>query len=157
PDEVHRPVPWRHPQVLARPARCPSPLRPRPSGTSRQRWANCRRKTSLRGSRERSRPEYGCVTMRGERAVRRRVLIAAAILAELLVVSIVASSPAAAADPDAPSTPKNLHVTSSSTSEVDLAWNASSDNVAVTAYLVIRDGHRIARVNAPKTTYADTS
>jgi hypothetical protein len=48
-------------------------------------------------------------------------------------------------------------VTSSSTSEVDLAWNASSDNVAVTAYLVIRDGHQIARVNAPKTTYADTS
>ncbi len=95
--------------------------------------------------------------MRGERAVRRRVLIATAILADLLVVSVVASTPAAAADSTPPSTPKNLHVTSSSTSEVDLAWNASSDNVAVTAYLVIRDGHQIARVNAPKTTYADAS
>jgi hypothetical protein len=89
--------------------------------------------------------------------VRRRSLIAAAILADLLVVSAVASTPASAADTTAPSTPKNLHVTSSSSSKIDIAWDASSDNVGVTAYIVVRDGARLSRVKAPKTTYRDTS
>jgi len=94
--------------------------------------------------------------MRG-RGFRNRSLVAGAIVADLLILSVVASTPAAAADTTPPSTPKNLHVTSSSRSEVDLAWNAASDNVAVTAYLVLRDGDKIARVTAPKTTYRDRS
>lgn len=51
----------------------------------------------------------------------------------------------------------NLRVTNSSSSEIDLAWDASSDNVGVTVYIVVRDGNRLARVTAPTTTYRDTS
>ena len=84
-------------------------------------------------------------------------MIAAAIVADLLVLSAVASTPAAAADTTPPTTPKNLRVTSSSSSQIDIAWDASSDNVGVTRYIVVRDGVRLARVTAPSTTYHDTS
>lgn len=89
--------------------------------------------------------------------MRRKSLLAAAILADLLILSVVASTPASAADTTPPSTPKNLRVTNSSSSEIDLAWDASSDNVGVTAYIVVRDGTKLARVTAPTTTYRDTS
>jgi len=87
----------------------------------------------------------------------RRSLIVAAILADLLILSVIASTPASAADTTPPSTPKNLRVTSSSSSEIDVAWDASSDDVGVTAYMVVRDGARVANVTAPATTYRDTS
>jgi len=89
--------------------------------------------------------------------MRRRSLIAAAIVADLLLLSVVASSVKNEADTTPPSTPKNLRVTSSSSSEIDLAWDASTDDVGVTAYIVVRDGSRLASVAAPATTYADTS
>ena len=40
---------------------------------------------------------------------------------------------------------------------MDLAWNTSTDDVGVAAYIMLRDGQRLARVTAPKTTYDDTS
>ena len=89
--------------------------------------------------------------------MRRRTLIAVAIVADLLVLTVVVSPPASAADTTPPTTPKNLRVTSASPSEVDLAWNTSTDDVGVAAYIVLRDGQRLARVTAPKTTYDDTS
>lgn len=89
--------------------------------------------------------------------MRRSVLIAAAIVADLLVLSVVASTPAAAADTTPPTTPKNLRVTSSSSSQIAIAWDASNDNVGVSLYIVVRDGARLARVQAPSTTYRDTS
>jgi hypothetical protein len=95
--------------------------------------------------------------MRRGRGVGRRALIAAAIVADLLLLAVALPPPASAADTTPPSTPKNLRVTSASSSEVDLAWNASTDNVGVAAYVVLRDGQRLASVNAPKTTYNDTS
>jgi hypothetical protein len=95
--------------------------------------------------------------MRGARGLRRRACVAAAIVANLLALTVAVSPPASAADTSPPSTPKNLRVTAASPSEVDLAWNASTDNVGVTAYLVLRDGARLATVKAPKTTYNDTS
>ena len=89
--------------------------------------------------------------------MRRSMLIAAAIVADLLVLSVVDPTPAAAADTTPPSTPKNLRVTSSSSSQISIAWDASSDDVGVSSYVVVRDGARLARVEAPSTTYRDTS
>jgi calcineurin-like phosphoesterase family protein/fibronectin type III domain protein len=82
-----------------------------------------------------------------------------AIAAGLSLVGaiVLQGGPAAAADTTPPTTPKNLHVTSASPTAIGLAWDASTDDVGVTAYLVIRDGTKIARVGAPKTTYSDTS
>lgn len=49
-----------------------------------------------------------------------------------------------AADVDAPTTPTGLIATSISTSQIDLTWTASTDNVAVTGYRVFRDSTQIA-------------
>jgi hypothetical protein len=95
--------------------------------------------------------------MRRARGLRRRALIAVAIVADLLVLTVAVSPPASAADTTPPTTPKNLRVTAASPSEVDLAWNTSTDDVGVAAYIVLRDGQRLARVTAPKTIYDDTS
>ena len=95
--------------------------------------------------------------MRNARVPRRRLLVVAAIFADLLVVSVVAATPASAADSTPPTRPQNLRVTSSSSSEIAIAWDASTDNVGVTAYIVLRDGVRKARVQSPATTYRDTS
>src|SRR5262245_64685271 len=43
-------------------------------------------------------------------------------------------------DTQAPSAPTNLRVTGVTASSVSLAWNASTDNVGVTRYDVLRDG-----------------
>ncbi|MFB8776508.1 cellulase family glycosylhydrolase [Streptomyces broussonetiae] len=47
-------------------------------------------------------------------------------------------------DTAAPSTPTGLRATGSTSSSVSLAWNASTDNVGVTGYLLYRDGSQIA-------------
>ena len=40
---------------------------------------------------------------------------------------------------------------------VDLSWNASTDNVALAAYDIYRDGGHLTSVSAASTSYADTS
>ena len=66
-------------------------------------------------------------------------------------------------DTTPPSRPATLSATSPSPSQIDLAWTASTDNVAVTGYQVFRDGIQIATVSgtalqdtslAPATTYS---
>ena len=42
-------------------------------------------------------------------------------------------------DTTAPTSPANLVATVVSSSQIDLSWNASTDNVAVTGYRVYRD------------------
>jgi chitodextrinase len=42
-----------------------------------------------------------------------------------------------------------------SASEIDLAWSPSSDNVAVTGYVIYRDGARLTTVPATDTTFED--
>ena len=71
-----------------------------------------------------------------------------------LIVSYLASG-----DTARPTAPSGLAATSPSAGRIDLTWNASSDNVGVTAYDVYRDGgpSPLASVAGTVTTYADTS
>ena len=57
-------------------------------------------------------------------------------------------------DVEAPSVPQNLTATAVSQSRIDLSWDASTDNVAVTGYRVFRDGTEIA--TTASTTYNNT-
>jgi len=57
-------------------------------------------------------------------------------------------------DTSAPSIPSNIHQTGSTTSTISLAWNASSDNVAVTGYEIYRNGSLIK--TQAGTTFTDT-
>jgi len=57
-------------------------------------------------------------------------------------------------DVTAPSIPSGLSSTAVSTSQINLSWTASTDNVAVTGYHVFRDNSLIA--TSTLTTYSDT-
>lgn len=56
-------------------------------------------------------------------------------------------------DVDAPSIPINVTATAASISQIDLTWDASTDNVGVTGYVVSRDSIAIATTTG--TTYSD--
>jgi hypothetical protein len=57
-------------------------------------------------------------------------------------------------DTQAPSVPQNLVATAVSSSQINLTWNASTDNVAVTGYNIYRDNVLID--SSPTNSYADT-
>ncbi|MHB0915369.1 MAG: fibronectin type III domain-containing protein [Thermoleophilia bacterium] len=59
-------------------------------------------------------------------------------------------------DIEAPTAPGNLSARGSSSSTVDLSWDASSDNVGVTAYRIYRDGVEVKVVNGATTSWQDT-
>ena len=56
-------------------------------------------------------------------------------------------------DTEAPTVPQNLAATTISSTRVDLSWDTSSDNVAVTGYKIFRDGTEIA--NSLTTSYSN--
>jgi chitodextrinase len=56
-------------------------------------------------------------------------------------------------DTSAPSAPNNVVARSVSTSRIDISWSASTDNVGVMGYKVIRDGNEIASVTG--TSFSD--
>jgi chitodextrinase len=58
-------------------------------------------------------------------------------------------------DTTAPSTPTNLTATAVSSSQINLSWTASTDNLAVTAYRIFRNGTLIDTVGNV-TTYQNT-
>src|SRR6185295_12791255 len=58
-------------------------------------------------------------------------------------------------DTTAPSVPTGLSATAVSSSQINLAWTASTDAVGVTGYKVFRAGVQIATVNGA-TTYQNT-
>ena len=58
------------------------------------------------------------------------------------------------ADATAPSVPSNLQGTAASTSQINLTWTASSDNLGVTGYRVYRNGSLVA--SPAGTSYNDT-
>jgi glucose/arabinose dehydrogenase/chitodextrinase len=57
-------------------------------------------------------------------------------------------------DTTPPSTPTNLTATATSSSQINLTWDASTDDIGVTGYKVFRNGTRIA--TATETSYNDT-
>jgi chitodextrinase len=57
-------------------------------------------------------------------------------------------------DTTLPLTPTSLQATTISTSEIDLSWNASSDNIGVTGYRIYRGSTQIA--TTANSTYQDT-
>src|SRR5207248_1872202 len=78
--------------------------------------------------------------------------------------SASASTPAPP-DTTPPSVPTGLRATAVSSSQINLSWTASSDNVGVSGYRVFRDGAQIATTSAtsfpntglsPSTTYSYT-
>lgn len=60
-------------------------------------------------------------------------------------------------DSKPPSVPTGLTATAASSTEVDLAWVAASDNIAVHHYEVSRNGSVVAEVAAQYTSYRDTA
>lgn len=68
--------------------------------------------------------------------------------------SQVCATTPAAADTVAPAPPTSLTATAASTSQIDLSWGASTDNVGVAAYAIYRGVTKIATVTA--TSYSDT-
>jgi len=58
-------------------------------------------------------------------------------------------------DTTPPSTPAGLAAIFKQTPEVDLSWNASTDNVGVTGYTVYRDGTKLDNVSGSTLTYVD--
>ena len=67
------------------------------------------------------------------------------------------SASATVLDVTKPVPPGNLRTTSATSTRIDLAWNASSDNVGVTGYRIYRDTSQIGSVGSSTTSYADTS
>ena len=71
--------------------------------------------------------------------------------------SAVSVSVAPPTDSQPPTTPTLVSATAKSASEVDLVWTASSDNVGVAGYQIIRNGTVFASVPSPSITYADVA
>ena len=61
------------------------------------------------------------------------------------------------ADGQAPNVPSGVTATAASSALVNVSWSASSDNVGVTGYDVIRNGGVIASVSGSTLTYADSA
>ena len=59
------------------------------------------------------------------------------------------------ADPQRPTMPTGLGAVSASSTQVDLSWNAATDNVGVSGYRVFRDGNLVASA-VTATSYSDT-
>ncbi len=68
--------------------------------------------------------------------------------------SVLTLSKDSAADTTAPTAPSGLRATAASASQVNLSWTASTDNLAVTGYRVLRNGTPVATVTA--TSHSDT-
>ena len=60
-------------------------------------------------------------------------------------------------DTEAPSVPQNVQAVASAETQVDLSWEASTDNVGVTGYTVYRDGVEVVAVDGSTLNYSDTS
>ena len=72
--------------------------------------------------------------------------------------SVASTPPVSATTPDTPPTiPTGLTANAVSSTQVDLSWNASTDNVAVAGYTVYRDGVAITTVPDTSLSYSDTS
>jgi Calcineurin-like phosphoesterase/Fibronectin type III domain len=60
-------------------------------------------------------------------------------------------------DTTAPTPPTQPAATAPAPNEVDVSWTAATDNVGVARYDILRDGVNVGSVDAPSTTFTDTS
>ncbi len=60
------------------------------------------------------------------------------------------------ADTSPPTAPSNLAATATGSTTISLSWGASSDNVGVTGYTIMRNGMVVATVSGTTTSYTDT-
>lgn len=62
-------------------------------------------------------------------------------------------------DTTPPSIPTNLAATANSSTQINLSWSASTDNIGITAYKIYRNGSGtpLTTVAAPTTTYSDNN
>ena len=67
----------------------------------------------------------------------------------------VSATTLAAADTTPPSTPAGLTATATSASQINLSWNASTDNVGVAGYRIHRNGSLISTQIGSATTFQD--
>lgn len=70
-------------------------------------------------------------------------------------LTVVYSLPVSSGDTEPPTIPSNLHTTAIGTDTVSLAWDASTDNVAVAGYKVFRDGAMVGDVSS--NSFSDSS
>ncbi|HKQ60227.1 MAG TPA: LamG-like jellyroll fold domain-containing protein [Candidatus Polarisedimenticolaceae bacterium] len=77
------------------------------------------------------------------------------IFARALSASEIQALAATSSDTLPPSTPVGLTATAVSSSRIDLSWSASTDNVGIAGYNVLRNGSLAATTTA--TTYADAN
>jgi chitodextrinase len=73
------------------------------------------------------------------------------------VTVTVSSSGGGGGDTQPPTTPTLTSATAARANEVDLTWTASSDNVGVAGYQIVRNGSALASVPGSMLNYADTS
>ncbi len=66
------------------------------------------------------------------------------------------TTPPAAGDTQAPSVPSGVGASANSSSSVTVSWTASTDNVGVTGYDVVRDGVKVKTVSGSTTSWTDT-
>jgi hypothetical protein len=78
-----------------------------------------------------------------------------AILFSVGLVALGLTSTASAGDTTPPTKPGNFHLAGSTATTLSLDWNASTDNVGVTAYRVFRDGTLAATTTATQATLRD--
>jgi len=71
--------------------------------------------------------------------------------------SATAGSGGGGSDTQAPSTPANLTVTGTTAASASLSWSASTDNIGVTGYDVMRNGTRVATATGTSFTDAGLS
>lgn len=67
------------------------------------------------------------------------------------------SSSASAADSQAPSAPAGLTASAASSTQINLSWSASTDNVAVAGYRIFRNGSASPLATVTTTSFQDTT
>jgi chitodextrinase len=74
-------------------------------------------------------------------------------------ITVKTATPPPPADTTPPSVPAGLSATAANSAQVNLSWQASTDNVGVTEYKVYRNGSStaLATITAPATTYQDAA
>ena len=70
-------------------------------------------------------------------------------------VTVTVSAPAGDTQP--PSTPAITSISAPSSTQVNLNWSASTDNVGVTGYKIFRNGASLTSVNGATLSYSDTT